>query len=173
MLTERIKNFEPGPAGPSRPLAAKQKLALIAFTGTRVNEDGRIVDDKGLPVLGASPPHTQYHRTPFDEKDNRTLTGWLARAAVEGISLKGPRFFKDLERTVCGVRCRAGTLTHPSLLDLPSHLAVLAEILETRLPREHAKPWSDDDCTGSPTVPQADRKQQSSVIQPSRRRVRR
>ena len=95
MLIQRIKTSEPRLA-----LTGKQKLALIALTGTKVNEDGRIVDHEGFPVTDNPTAQAQQHRIPFDEKDNRTLAGWLARAAAEGISLKGPRIFKDMELAV-------------------------------------------------------------------------
>lgn len=124
----------------------KQKLALVAFTGARVDDDGRIIDHEGYPVTDDPAAKAQHQRTPFDEKDNHTLAGWLARAAVEGISLKGPRIFKDLELTVRWVRCRAGTVSNPSASDLTSHLAVLAEILEARLPGDHAEPRHGEDC---------------------------
>ena len=96
MLIQRIQSSEPRLA-----LTGKQKLALIALTGTRVNEDGRIINHEGFPVTDDPAAQAQQHRMPFDEKDNHTLASWLTRAAVEGISLKGPRVFKDIELTVC------------------------------------------------------------------------
>lgn len=96
-------------AGSLRPLTQKQKLAFIRFTGTLVNDDGRITDHMGYPMIDDCPAKEQHHRISFDEEDDHTLTCWLAKAAVEGISLRGPRFFKDLELIVRRFCSLAGT----------------------------------------------------------------
>ncbi len=82
------------------PLTQKQKLAVISFTGIQVNDDGRITDYVGYPMVDDRPAMEQHCRIPFDEEDNRTLTSWLMKAAAEGVSLRGPRFFRDLELVV-------------------------------------------------------------------------
>ena len=84
-------------------LSPVEKLDLIAFTGIAIDEHGQLADLMGYPI-SADPSlqdHKQTHRNRFTEEDKIALTTWLAKAAAEGISLKGSRFWDNLQRTVC------------------------------------------------------------------------
>ena len=85
--------------GSSTTTLRQQDLALLTFTGIFVDDDGRIAEGQGIPTID-EPAEEKRCRLPFDIKDDRVLSEWVSKAAAEGISLKGPNVFKDLERLV-------------------------------------------------------------------------
>ncbi|KAL8923735.1 MAG: hypothetical protein Q9208_004487 [Pyrenodesmia sp. 3 TL-2023] len=78
-----------------------QKLALLARTGLAVNQDGHLTHHTGYPVItgNLSKDRKRYHRVKFTEGDDLALAVWLDKAAAQGISLQGPKFWTNLERT--------------------------------------------------------------------------
>ena len=116
-------------------VSQKQKLALLSFTGILVNDDGRIADHAGYPTATDQPAVVRSYRVAFDEEDDRFLVVWLDKATAQGISLQGPRFFKDLERVVRALSSVPLDETDVHLLDLfTSYVAVMATALETGIP---------------------------------------
>jgi hypothetical protein len=87
----------------------QQKLALLDFAGVAVNEDGHLTNHTGHPIIDERPDEDRKrsHRIKFTEEDDIVLATWLARAAAEGVSLKGSKFWDTLERTVCSTPIRS------------------------------------------------------------------
>lgn len=65
-----------------------------------MDEAGYITDATGYPMTVDLPKQKRSYRTKYTDEDARILAIWLDRAAAQGISLKGPKFWQILERTV-------------------------------------------------------------------------
>lgn len=76
------------------------KLDLLDSTGIAVNENGHLTDIAGYPMQFDQSQQKRTKRTKFTAEDEQVLAIWLDRAAAQGISLKGPKFWQILERTV-------------------------------------------------------------------------
>ena len=83
-------------------MSSYQKPSGLDFAGLIVNKAGRLVSQLDHPTVDEHWDKDQQrsHRVKFTDGDDIALDTWLAKAAAEGISVKGSRFWDALEQTV-------------------------------------------------------------------------